>query len=457
MDAPSGGICRAQDAIDRDYILYIIFFNAFRVRVLQCALILKRKLHPGHVGRDGGSGADDIGERGTGVTDYRFAARAEVLGDSIHDHAPGAIVLSSGLAYPKLLPGVVDEATLAAGRRTETMQYGPLMGIDDLREQIVRFLASDGIACSTKNVLVTNGAKHALDLACRVFVEPGDRIIVTDPTYMTALQIMRSHGVAFLAVPQDAEGLDTGWLESELRRLAANGERMPKLLFDVPDFHNPTGITMSLERRRQLVDLATRYGIVILEDDPYRRIRFEGPMVPPVKSLDETGAVVSLGTVSKILAPGLRLGWAVGAKPIVDRMAAQKAEGGSCPFTQRVVADLMRGNRLADHIAELTGQMRNHRDTMLEALRRELPEIRIRTPEGGYFLWAELPRAVTAAEFTRRAAQRGVEITDGRLSFAGFDPGHYVRLAYSFVDPDTIREAVGRLAMAYRQCQDQTN
>ncbi len=386
------------------------------------------------------------------MTDYRFAARAEILGDSIYEHAPGAIVLSSGLAFPRLLPKVVEEASLAAGRRTETMQYGPLMGIEDLREQIVRYVASDGISCSTENVLVTNGAKHALDLACRTFVEAGDRIIVTDPTYMTALQIMRNHGIGFLAVPQDADGLDADRLEAELRRLAANGERMPKLLFDVPDFHNPTGITMSLERRQRLIELADRYGFVILEDDPYRRIRFEGRAVPPVKSMDEAGVVVSLGTVSKILAPGLRLGWAVGAKPIVDRMAAQKAEGGSCPFTQRVVADLMRGNRLADHIVEVTENMREHRDAMLQAFRRELPEIRIRSPQGGYFLWAELPDQISAEEFARKAEERGVEITAGRLSFAGFDPGHYVRLAYSFVDPDTIREAVRRLAIAYREC-----
>ena len=395
----------------------------------------------------------EITELGNRVMDYRFAARAEVLGDSIHDHAPGAIVLSSGLAYPGLLPGVVDEAALAAGRRTETMQYGPLMGLDDLREQIVSFLASDGISCTSENVLVTNGAKHALDLALRTFVEPGDRIIVTDPTYMTALQIMRAHGVGLLAVPQDAEGLDARRLERELRRLAANGERQPKLLFDVPDFHNPTGITMSLGRRRRLIDLAMQYGFVILEDDPYRRIRFEGRMVPPVKSLDEAGVVVSLGTVSKILAPGLRLGWAVGAKPVVDRMAAQKAEGGSCPFTQRVVADLMRGNRLAHHIAEVTEHMRNHRDAMVREFRQKIPEIRIRPPQGGYFLWAELPKCISADEFAKRAEGHGVEITAGRLSFAGFDPGNFVRLAYSFVDPDTIRDAVRRLAIAYRECE----
>ena len=382
----------------------------------------------------------------------RFARRAELLGESVYDHAPGAVVLSSGLAYPPMLPDVSAEAARAAARAAEGMQYGPLMGLDDLRDQIVRLAAADGIRCVRDNVLVTNGAKHALDLACRAFVEPGDRIIVSDPTYMTALQIMRCHEAGFLAIPQDGEGLDAGRLETELARLAANGERMPKLLFDVPDFHNPTGVTMSLARRRRLVELAERNGFVILEDDPYRRLRFDGEEVPPIKSLDESGVVVALGTVSKILAPGLRVGWAIGAPEVVDRMAAQKAEGGSGPFVQRVVAELMASNRLPEHIDRLAARMRAHRDAMVAALRAELPGVRVRPPDGGYFLWAELPEGISAQELADRAAAQGVEITPGRMSFANSDPDRYVRFAYSFVAPDVIRDAIRRVGAACEAC-----
>lgn len=383
------------------------------------------------------------------MTRYRYARRAEILGASVHDHRPGAIVLSSGLAYPPLLPDVVREAMEAArDRPRETLQYGPLMGLDDLRDEVARFAGEDGVDCTRENVLITYGAKSALDLACRVFTEAGDRVIVTRPTYMTALQIMRLHGVAFLDVGQDESGLDTEELEAKLERLRANGEAMPKLLFDVPDFHNPTGITTSAARRRRLVELAERHGFVILEDDPYRRIRFEGEPVPPLKAFDEAGVVVGLGTVSKILAPGLRVGWAIGARAVVERMAMQKADGGTNPFCQRVVSELMRGNKMARHMSDLAAQMRRHRDVMVESFATCLPEVRVRVPAGGYFLWAELPEGSDAEAIATLALERGVEVSSGRLCFPNEVPGHHLRLAYSFVDCDAIRSGVRALAAA---------
>jgi len=386
------------------------------------------------------------------MTDYRYARRAEVLGESVYDHTPGAIVLSSGLAYPPLLPDVVREAMEAARDRPgESLQYGPLMGLDDLRDAITAFVAADGVTCGRENVLVTYGAKSALDLACRVFVEPGDRIIVTRPTYMTALQIMRCHGVTFLDVGQDGEGLDTAELEDKLIVLQRNGERMPKLLFDVPDFHNPTGITMSAARRQRLVELAERHGFLILEDDPYRRLRFEGEPVSPVKSFDPDGVVITLGTVSKILAPGLRVGWAIGPREVVDRMAMQKADGGSSPFAQRIVAELMRGNKMARHVDELAAEMRRHRDAMVEAFGEFLPEAEVRVPQGGYFLWAALPEGTDAEAVAGIALRHRVEVSSGRLCFPNDVPGHHLRLAYSFVDVEAITEGVHRLGDAYRE------
>ena len=383
---------------------------------------------------------------------YRYAGRATILGSSVYGHTPGAVVLNSGLAYPPLLPDVVREATEAArDHPAETLQYGPLMGLDDLRDRIVRFVAEDGVECRRENVLVTHGAKHGLDLACRVFIEPGDRVVVTRPTYMTALQIMRTHGVNFLDIGQDEDGLDTGELEAKLHRLAANGEAMPKLLFDVPDFHNPTGVTTSAARRRQLVDLAETFGFVILEDDPYRRIRFEGAPVPPVKSFDRYGSVIALGTVSKILAPGLRVGWAIGAREIVDRMAMQKADGGSNPFAQRIVAELMRSNKMSAHIAALSVEMARHRDVMIECLAEHLPEARVRTPEGGYFLWVELPAGTDAEEVARLALKNGAEVSTGRLSFPNDVPSNHLRLAYSFPEIDEIETGIEGLGRAFRK------
>ncbi len=386
------------------------------------------------------------------MTTYRFARRAETLGRSVYDHAPGAILLSAGSAYPPILPDVSTEAADAARSYTaQAMQYGPLMGLDELRDCIVSYVADDGVRCTRDNILVTNGAKHATDLAVRTFAEPGDRVIVTTPTYMSTLHNFRTHGVAFIAVPQDEQGLRTDLLERRLVTLERNGEPMPKLLFDVPDFHNPTGITMSLARREQLVELAVRFGFVIIEDDPYRRLRFEGEPVPPIKSLDDRGVVIAVGTVSKILSPGLRVGWAIAPPEIVRRMALQKSDGGSCPFTQRIVVSLMRSNKMHAHIDEVRDQMRVHRDAMMDALANELPEATVRRPEGGYFLWSELPSGVSAEAVAERAVEHGVEVGSGRLCFPEDDPGNFLRFAYSFVGPDQIRDGIRRLGVAYRE------
>ena len=385
------------------------------------------------------------------MTEFRYSRNSAILGKSVFDHVPGTIALGSGAAYPPLLPDVVREATEAVGPlREEAMQYGPLMGLDELREEICRYVSEDGIAAEPENILVTYGAKSAFDLACRVFIEPGDRIIATRPTYMTALHIMRTHNARIVDVGQDQEGLCTEELEHKLQRFAANAEPMPKLLFDVPDFHNPIGITTSLARRREMVELARRYNFLICEDDPYRRIRFAGEPVPPVKSLDETGHVVSLGTVSKILAPGLRVGWALGDAGVIRRMAMQKADGGSNTFAQRIVIQLMRSNKMHRHVDELCVQMRRHRDMMVAALAEHLPEASVQVPDGGYFLWVELPEGDHAERVVELGIAEGVEATAGRLSYPGDDPGNCLRLAYSFASEDQIRLGVAKLGTAYR-------
>ena len=331
------------------------------------------------------------------------------------------------------------------------MQYGPLMGLDDLRDAIAAQVAEDGVICARENILVTNGAKHATELACRCFTEPGDKVIVSAPTYMTTLQMFRNEGVELLAIQQDRDGMRTDMLAERLESMAAGGQRLPKLLFDVPDFHNPTGLTLSLERRRQLLDLAAAYNFVIIEDDPYRRIRFEGEPVPPIKSMDRDGRVIAVGTVSKILAPGLRVGWAIGAAEVVRRMALQKSDGGSSPFNQRIVASLMRSNKMKNHIDAVTSHMREHRDAMIAALAEYLPDAKVRTPRGGYFLWAELPPHVDAAAVCAAALKHGVEVSPGRVCFPNEDPGHFLRFAYSFNNPGQIAEGIMRLGLGYRE------
>ncbi len=386
------------------------------------------------------------------MNEYRFSRQAAILGKSVFDHVPGTISLSSASAYPPLLPNVVKEAIEAVGPfREEAMQYAPLMGLDELRHEICNFVLEDGVKCGIDNVLITYGAKSAFDLALRAFVEPGDKVIVSRPTYMTAIHIMRTHNVQFVEVERDENGFSTDNLESKLQRMRHNAEPMPKLLFDVPDFHNPTGVTTTLSRREKMLELAEHYNFVICEDDPYRRIRFEGEAIPPIKSLDESAHVLALGTVSKILAPGLRVGWALGDYAIVRRMAMQKSDGGSNAFAQRIVVQMLQSRKVDQHINELIHQMRIHRDAMIDALSKHIPEATVQSPQGGYFLWVELPRGANGDRLTELGIEEGVEISPGRLSFANDGPDNFIRLAYSFTPETQIREGIKKLGRAWQK------
>ncbi|MFK4719306.1 2-aminoadipate transaminase [Bradyrhizobium niftali] len=382
---------------------------------------------------------------------YRWAKRArDTVAPSVAAAAHGNLIeLGGGYDFPDTLPDIVPEAMAAAELKRETLQYGPLYGLEDLRDAIVDYLCQDGITATRENILVVNGAKHALDLACRVFLEPGDSVIVAAPTYMNAVRILNHAEAHFISIPQDAEGMDTEILRDCLQARHDAGEPLPKLLFDMPDFHNPTAIAMSAARRERLVELATDYDFVIIEDDPYRHIRFDGEPVPPIKAFDKNGRVISLGTVSKILAPGLRIGWVNADPAIIRRMASHKSDGGTSPLLQRIVVQLFRNGTVGRHIATLSSVLRVHRDAMIDAIREHLPGTSVYSPNGGYFLWIWLPPQIDADELVRRAANEGVSIISGRLCFAEEPPGSFLRLAYSFSGTTGIVEGVKRLGRAY--------
>lgn len=388
--------------------------------------------------------------------DFRWANRSR--NTTAHAAAPGNLIrLGGGLGFPPCFPDISEEAVAAAHNKAEALQYGPLFGLADLRDAVVRYLADDGISATRDNILIVYGAKHALDLALRVFMEKGDTIIVAAPSYMTALSIMKTHELNFLEIPQDDDGMLVDDLEQRLETMRRRGDPLPKLLFDVPDFHNPTGITMSEVRRRRLVELAKEYDFRILEDDPYRRIRFEGKPVPPIKSFDTDGYVIGLGTVSKILGPGFRIGWVNADAEIIRRMAAQKCDHGTNPFVQRIVTLLMQNGKVDDHIEELHKVLRVHRDTMVDGIARYMPGAKVRTPKGGYFLWIELPPAMDGQELVKFAASHGVEVFPGQQSFAENGPKNFIRMAYSFCNPDDIAKGMVQLGDAYKKLLFQVN
>jgi len=367
---------------------------------------------------------------------------------SAHDK----IAFDSGHAFPGLLPDLTAEADDALSRfRAETLQYAPRPGLPELREWIAGHMAEDGARVTAENVLVTNGAKHALELVCRLTIDEGDSVIVTTPTYFSAIPIIRSYGATFVEVPQDREGMDVDALAQVLDRAAAAG-RLPKFIYNVPDFHNPTGVTMPVERRRALVELAVRHRVLLVEDSPYRKVRFEGRWVPSLKSLDPDGtAVIQLGTFSKLLAPGLRVGWAAGAPELLARMAQLKTDAGSCPLTQRVILEFCAAGRLDAHTARVQETYRAHRDRMVRALAQAMPEVSFQAPNGGYYLWLALPAGIDGDELARRAGDAGVIVIAGSKFFAlggNEQRGRFIRVAFSHAGLDDIDEGVRRLAAA---------
>ncbi|MGQ0764637.1 MAG: aminotransferase-like domain-containing protein [Gemmatimonadota bacterium] len=364
-----------------------------------------------------------------------------------------SIAFDSGHAFPGVLPDLTRECAAALTTyRPETLQYAPRPGLDDLRAEIVRFMASDGTTVVPEQVLVTNGAKHAIELICRLLLDEGDAIVVTTPTYFTAIPIFRSFGVEFVEVPQDEHGLHVDHLGEMLKARAAAGARAPKFVYNVPDFHNPTGVTMTVARRRDLLALAGDHGLFIVEDSPYRKVRFEGSSVPSVASLDEHGRVFHVGTFSKLMAPGLRVGWVTASAELIARMIQLKSDGGSCPLTQRLIVEFLRGGRLKAHIAQVQTTYRANRDAMVAAIGEEIPDARMDVPHGGYYLWLTLPDGVDATDVARVAADRGVIVIPGSRFFARSDlphPANHLRVAYSHATSEEITEGVRRLAAAY--------
>ncbi len=359
---------------------------------------------------------------------------------------PGAICFDSGHAFPAVLPDLTVEAELAlTTHRAETLQYAPRPGLPELRDWIAEFMRADGVpGVAAEDVLVTNGAKHALELVCRLLLEEGDAIVVTAPTYFTAIPIFRSFGVEFLEVPQDSDGLCVAELRALLESRRRAGLPQPKFVYDVPDFHNPTGATMSRSRREELVALAEQYSVLLVEDSPYRKVRFEGESLPSWRSLDRAGMVLSLGTFSKLLAPGLRVGWVSGARDLLHRLIQLKADGGSCPLTQRTILEFCRLRRLPDHIARVQQVYREHRDRMAAAVRREIPEAEMTVPQGGYYVWLTLPEHADGDLLARQAWERGVVFIPGSRFFAlnAASRRRHVRLAYSHATPDEIDQGV---------------
>jgi 2-aminoadipate transaminase len=384
-----------------------------------------------------------------------FAARAQrseaQFGGPSTPRSEPMISLAYGLADPALFPRaelLAATADVLEHDAALALNYGPAYA--GLREQLVARLRAQGVEAEDNNLLISYGSGQILALLPQVFVDPGDVVVIEGPSFMGAVRLFSAAGARLVTVPADAQGMDVDALEQSLRDLRAKGIR-PKFIYTIPTFHNPTGATMPLARRQKLVALGAEYGVVIVEDDAYGDLRFEGQPLPNLATLDQEGWVIRVGTFSKILAPGVRMGWAYARPEIIERLAMFKAEGSSGPYLTHVVARYCAEGRLEAHIQELIALYRHKRDVMLDAITREFPaEVVTHKPEGGFFVWSTLPAGMSATALMAQAEQRGATFLAGTRCFANGQGDDAIRLAFSFQPAEQIVEAIARIGAAMR-------
>jgi len=368
------------------------------------------------------------------------------------------ISLAGGLPDPRSFPR--DAIAEIAGHVVnvygeKALQYSPTRGVAYFLDAVRGFAGRHGIAVrSDDGLMATVGSQQGLYLVGRALLDPGDIVVTEEPAYLGAIQAFRVTGARFLTVPIDGEGLRTDVLEETLRKLDKGERRRLKLLYTVATCNNPAGTTLPLERRRHLLEIAEEYDLLIVEDDPYRFITFGEAETTPIKSLDEAGRVIYMSSFSKILAPGLRLGWLAAPEPIVAKLelVKQSIDLHTPSLTQYIAAEALNRGIVDEHLPRIRSLYREKRDTMLEALSEYMPDgVEWTKPIGGFFVWMWLPRDVNARRLLERAIERGVAFVPGDAFYPNGGGENTARLNFSYPPADAIREGVRRLAQAIRE------
>ena len=398
--------------------------------------------------------------------EYRYAHRQTRMGSSVIrellklTQQPDIISFGGGLPAPEVFP--VKEFQNACNTVLEqfggqALQYSTTEGHLPLREMIARHTSRYSVEITPDNILITSGSQQALDFIGRLFIDRGDFIVVESPTYLGALQAWNAYGAQYVSVPSDENGMIVDELEKALRV-------GPKFIYILPNFQNPSGSTLSLERRLKLVELADKYGVPIVEDDPYGQLRYEGEHLPSVVQLDSqmrgpnggtyTGNVIYMSTFSKLLAPGLRLAWIVAPPEVIRKlvMTKQAADLHSATFNQYVAYEVGKGGFLDEHVKVIRSIYKERRDVMMDTMAEVFPpEARWTHPKGGMFLWGILPEDMDAAEVLKVAIQKKVAFVPGVAFHPTGGGDNTMRLNFSFSKPDDIREGVTRLGLTLKE------
>jgi 2-aminoadipate transaminase len=395
---------------------------------------------------------------------HRYAHRTKRMTSSVirellkFTSQPDIISFAGGLPGPDLFP--VEEVKEATETVLETrgriaLQYSTTEGYPPLREMIVRHMARYGIVVDIDNVLITSGSQQALDLIGKILINRGDKLLLENPTYLGAIQAFNMYGADYVTVPTDDDGMVTDHLEDALRC-------GPKFIYALPNFQNPSGVTMPLARRQALMAAANDYGIPVIEDDPYGQLRYEGEHIKPLVVIDAdllefgyngkyTGNVIYLSTFSKTLAPGLRMAWIVAPKEVIHKLvqAKQGTDLQCSTFDQMVAFEVGRGGFIDRHVLRIREVYGHRRDVMLEALTKAFPDpalgVRWTRPAGGLFLWVSLPEGMDAAVVLQDAVKEKVAFVPGAPFFPGGGGQNTLRLNFSNAQDEQIREGIDRL------------
>ncbi len=398
----------------------------------------------------------------------RFALRTRGLTSSVIrellklTQRPEIISFAGGLPAAEYFPVErFQEAChrVLADQAHQALQYSPTEGYLPLREMIAEWLSSANICVSAENVMITSGSQQALSLIGALLINPGDHVLVEQPTYLGALQAFAAYQASYIGVRADEDGVCVDDLPAALRH-------GPKFMYILPNFQNPAGVTISAERRVRLVELAQQQGVPVVEDDPYGRLRFEGEPLKSLVTVDAelagnngdcyTGNVIYLSTFSKTLAPGLRTAWVVASPDIIHKLVQLKqgADLHTSTFNQMVIYEVAKDGFINDHINKLRTVYSKRRDTMLAALDQYMPpEVRWTHPSGGLFLWMHLPEGTDVRALFEEAVRRNVAFVPGNAFFTTPDPPPTARLNFSCMPEEAIVEGIRRLSEAIKDMQ----
>jgi 2-aminoadipate transaminase len=363
---------------------------------------------------------------------------------------PEVVSLAGGMPYLAALPLdllAAEVGALVASDGLTALQYGSAQGTPQLREQICEVMALEGIRAHADDVVVTVGSQSALDMVTRIFCDPGDVVLAEAPSYVGALGTFSAYQAQVVHVAMDDDGLVPSALRSALASLAAQG-RSPKFLYTIPNFHNPAGVTLAVARRAEILEICASAGLLIVEDNPYGLLGFDGQTYPALRSVDADN-VVYLGSFSKTFAPGLRVGWALAPHAIREKLVLAAESATLCPpaFTQAVVSRYLAGHDWKGQVKTYREAYRERRDATLAALEQHLPDgCRWTRPDGGFYVWVTLPDGLDAKAMLPRAVTARVAYVPGTAFYADSLGSRQLRLSFCYPTPERIREGVRRLA-----------